>query len=217
MLRNILIVCLLSALADQAVAGCPGGTYRGLFGKCWPECDGSICGAIQRSADLGKGLALGPGLAAWILASRNTSIQGAQPIPDNIRQALTGYIDDDVMGMAMYRVGDPGVVNLGGTVVRFGDVQAVTLIDVIIFKTQYDALNNPGLWAHELTHVKQYRGMGVPHFAFSYMERPSNVEDNAYTVGNGFQNWFQANNPDLNPAPLVAPPGFRPGGPPPGF
>src|ERR1700723_777604 len=108
MVRNILIVCLLLALENQAVAGCPAGTYRGLFGKCWLECGGSICGAIQRTGDVGKGLALGPGLAAWIVASRNTSIQGAQSIPDNIRQALTGYIDDDVMDMAMYRVGDPG-------------------------------------------------------------------------------------------------------------
>ncbi len=144
----------------------------------------------------------GAALAAWLLESRNTSINGAQPIPDSIRQALAGYIDEQDMNIVRFRVGDAGTFNFAGMTMRYGniggDVGAVTLIDVVVFRNASDAYGNPGLWAHELTHVKQYRLWGLQSFAVSYVRNWHDVEDPAYGIGNGYASWAATHNVGAN-------------------
>jgi len=43
---------------------------------------------------------------------------------------------------------------------RFGDASAITLDDVVMFRNESDAQNNPVLWAHELAHVMQHEWWG---------------------------------------------------------
>jgi Domain of unknown function (DUF4157) len=188
--RRVAHTVLLGSLSiiTTNVLACPQGQYESL-GMCWPEIGGAVGQGFEHlkkeiPAQLG-----GNPLEVWIVGSRNTSINGAQPIPPQIRQALTGYIEDSVMNIARFRIGDEGVLNLAGLTERYGDASAVTLIDVIVFRNANDAYNNASLWAHELTHVKQFRDWGVHNFAISYTRNYSDIENPAYAVGNGYAQW----------------------------
>jgi Domain of unknown function (DUF4157) len=144
-------------------------------------------------------------LEQWILASHNTAINGAMPIPPQIRQALTGYASEDSMNRVRYKIGDNGFLNLAHMLEQGGFASAVTLIDVIIFRGPSEA-SDPSIWAHELTHVDQYRDWGVHSFAIQYARDYNSVEAPAYAKGNGYWAWAQnqgiAQNqgPPLNPS-----------------
>ncbi len=137
----------------------------------------------------------GAALEQWLSGSRNTAIGTSQPIPPQIRQALTGYIENDILNRARFKVGDNGILNLAGLSIAYGDriygheVQAVTLIDLIVFRNEWDAYNNPALWAHELTHVKQFRDWGTHDFSIRYARNSNGVEEPAYAVGNNYDAW----------------------------
>jgi len=62
-------------------------------------------------------------------------------------------------------------------------VQAVTLGDVILFRDTRLAAD-PLLWAHELTHVEQYRRLGVEGFALRYVQQAWVLEQEAITKAN---------------------------------
>ena len=211
--RFLPLSVLLAAWANVVMGGCPDGQSRGAFGWCYPNVGGSVGQGAQHLKEEFQAQTAGPALELWINQSRNTSINGAQPIPDFIRQLLTGYIDDDVMSRARFRVGDNGVLNLGGLSIRYGDVNAITLYDVIVFRNADDAYYNPSLWAHELTHVQQFRDWGVHAFALRYARDYSGVEGPAYAKGNGYAQWAATspNAPIMPPTPVqpaVAPSGY---------
>jgi hypothetical protein len=62
------------------------------------------------------------------------------------------------------------------------DVNAVTLVDIIVFRNPDDALNNAALWAHELKHVQQYLQWGVGEFAARYTRDYNAIEAPAYEI-----------------------------------
>lgn len=134
----------------------------------------------------------GPALEQAIIASRDTAINGAMPIPPHIRQQLIGYVSEDSLNRARYKIGDNGFVNLARLLEQGGTASAVTLIDVIVFIGPSEA-EDPALWAHELTHVEQYRDWGVHSFAVQYARNHGSVEDPAYAKGNGYWGWRQQN------------------------
>lgn len=141
--------------------------------------------------ELQANLLTGPTLEQAIIASRNTAINGAMPIPPNIRQQLAGYASEDSMNRVRYKIGDNGFVNLARLLEQGGLANAVTLIDVIVFRGPSEAAD-PALWAHELTHVDQYRD-GTHSFAVRYTRNWQTIENPAYEKQNNFDNW-QANN-----------------------
>jgi hypothetical protein len=57
-----------------------------------------------------------------------------------------------------------GVSLATGILEANGNVNAITVDNIIIFQNDQDA-SDPGLWAHELVHVTQYRNMGIDGFA----------------------------------------------------
>jgi len=130
----------------------------------------------------------GPTLEQAIIASHNTAINGAMPIPPQIRQQLTGYASEDSMNRVRYKIGDNGFANLAHLLEQGGVAAAVTLIDVVVFRGPSEAAD-PSIWAHELTHVDQYRDWGVHSFAVQYARNWRSVEDPAYAKGNGYQAW----------------------------
>ncbi|MFV0297678.1 MAG: DUF4157 domain-containing protein [Hyphomicrobiaceae bacterium] len=82
--------------------------------------------------------------------------------------------------------------------------QAVTLIDVIVFKNANDANFNPVLWAHELKHVQQFASWGARDFAIRYLRSWNSVENEAYKAQNVFAARRQstlAPSPSWPPAP----------------
>ncbi|WP_284946749.1 eCIS core domain-containing protein [Acidisoma cladoniae] len=111
-------------------------------------------------------------------------------MPPQIRQALTGYILPEVMDRARFKVGDMGAINAAAVIQYLNhDVTAVTLVDLIVFRNPNDAYGNPALWAHELTHVKQFMDWGVENFGIRYARNPDDVENPAYAVQNGYAQW----------------------------
>ena len=128
-------------------------------------------------------------LQEWIVQSRNAAANdGTQSIPSNIRNKLAKYYDDRVLNTARYKVGDNGTLNAAKTMFQNPDVNAVTLIDIIVFRYPADAANNLALWAHELKHVQQYLDWGVRDFASRYIRDFKAIEDPAYEIQNTVTN-----------------------------
>ncbi|MFC2972304.1 DUF4157 domain-containing protein [Azotobacter bryophylli] len=123
------------------------------------------------------------GLENWIVQSRNTLAAGnVQPIPLHIRAQLEPYYDLRVLESVRYKAGDDGELNAASAVMQNPDVNAVTLMDIIVFRNPEDALNNVALWAHELKHVQQYLEWGTRGFAERYTRDYSAVESPAYQI-----------------------------------
>jgi hypothetical protein len=119
---------------------------------------------------------LAPFLAGWIVAARDAAkAEGVEPIPARIRAALTGYVPEQTLEAVRWRQG----VSLPQNLIRFGDVQAMTLDHVIVFEDRRAALEDPKLWAHELKHVMQFAEWGVDGFATRYLRDYEAVEHDA--------------------------------------
>jgi hypothetical protein len=141
----------------------------------------------------------GAALAQMIIQSHNTAINGSMSIPSTIRQQLTGYASEDSMNRVRYKAGDNGALNLAHLIEQGGMASAVTLIDVVVFRGPSEA-EDPSIWAHELTHVDQYRDWGVNSFAVQYVRNWHGVEDPAYAKGNSYASWA-ANQGDASTDP----------------
>ena len=181
LLRLALLPLALLALPVRAQTFCPPGQQPiCLSGACLcmpaaasdPQ---AVYDRVQRMATLA--------LQSWIQQSRDRLVAGGvEPIPLHIRSQLEPYFDLAVLESAHFRVGDEVVLNAGNTLLRNPDVNAVTLIDVIVFRHEEDARNNVALWAHELKHVEQYLDWGVAEFARRYTQDFRAVERPAYAL-----------------------------------
>lgn len=119
-----------------------------------------------------------PALAASIRYSRQEALSGrAQAIPWRVRKVLAPYFPDDVLDAVRWTT--PHGLNLGTVVAGwFYRDGAVTLDDVVVFSDRRCA-QNWGMWAHELTHVLQYRALGVDGFARRYLTDWAELEGQA--------------------------------------
>lgn len=64
------------------------------------------------------------------------------------------------------------------------DVVAITLNDIVVFRNEYEA-QNVVTWAHEFTHVLQYRNMGIDTFANVYTTNAWILENQAIDMQAG--------------------------------
>ncbi|ADV13006.1 eCIS core domain-containing protein [Mesorhizobium ciceri] len=148
--------------------------------------------AVQAVADalneLQANFLTGPALEHAIRASHNSAIKGSMPIPPEIQKQLKGYSTKDSMKVVRYKIKDKGFVNLARLLEQGGFADAVTLIDVVVFRGPGEAAD-PSIWAHELKHVEQYQAWGVRRFAIRYARNSGSVEKPAYAKGNGFLAW----------------------------
>ncbi|NKJ38734.1 DUF4157 domain-containing protein [Rhizobium sp. SG570] len=188
---------LLTVDLGEASA-CPSGQYEScVLGACvcLPEIGGDVGRGAEHLKNELKGQIGGPVLAPYIQQSRNDAMNGAMPIPPYVRQRLTGYASEDSMNRARYKIGDNGALNLGHLTMQmgWGDPQAITLIDVIVFRGPSEA-NDIALWAHELVHVDQYRDWGLQGFALRYARNSNEVEAPAYAKGGGYNAWAASHN-----------------------
>jgi hypothetical protein len=131
-------------------------------------------------------------LEQWINHSYRTSYPTALPLPTAIHTALANYFDQDLLAAVRYQVAGEDMQNLAELTMSYGDqvsgleTQAMTLVDLVVFRKEEDALHNLELWAHELAHVQQYRTWGVSEFARRYVGNPQLVEGEANAVERGF-------------------------------
>ncbi|MBD9449489.1 DUF4157 domain-containing protein [Rhizobium sp. RHZ02] len=130
----------------------------------------------------------GPILASVITASRDEAIHKALPIPAHIRRQLTGYASEDSMNRVRYKINNDSSFSLAYLLEHGGFADAVTLIDVVVFRDPRVAAS-PCAWAHELTHVDQFREWGVEGFAVRYARDWRTVESQAYAKGDGYDRW----------------------------
>ncbi|EPE94516.1 hypothetical protein B5K06_22900 [Rhizobium grahamii] len=130
----------------------------------------------------------GPILEGVLVKSRDVATKGSLPIPPDIRKQLTGYSTEASMNHVRYRIGDVGSFNLATILEHGGFADAVTLIDVVVFRDA-QAAATASAWAHELTHVDQYQEWGVHGFAVRYAQNWQAVENAAYSKGDGLARW----------------------------
>jgi len=124
----------------------------------------------------------GSALGEAIRHSRNAAIGQTKPIPAVIRSQLTDFFPDSVLDRARFKVGDSGVANLARNTLFNPNVGAMTIDDVIVFRSDDDSEKNVSLWAHELRHVQQYLEWGVHSFAIQYVRDSGRVENEAYAL-----------------------------------
>ena len=131
-------------------------------------------------------------LGQWIEATRDDAVrQGVRPVPPKMYRALVGYFPSSLLNGVRYGVGDSDAFSLPGLAFQYGDVAAITLGDVVLFRDQHVAETDVKLWAHELTHVQQFQRWGTAGFAAHYVSDAAGVEREAYANADQFVAWQQ--------------------------
>jgi hypothetical protein len=171
---------LLLALPALAQESCPIGQYPVCLVVCFcapidPNQGGQVLQDVER-------MATGSLVFALRQARDEATASGSQPIPLHIRAQLEPWYDFAVLDAARYRVGDEQQISAANALLQNPDVNAVTLIDTIIFRRSADAEDNVALWAHELKHVQQYQELGVEEFARRYTRDYQALEGPAYEI-----------------------------------
>ncbi|MBC3451723.1 hypothetical protein ACVWZ5_000247 [Pseudomonas sp. TE6283] len=171
---------LLLTLPVFAQESCPTGQYQVCLVVCFcspvdPNQGGQVLQDVER-------MATGSLVFALRQARDEATVSGSQPIPLHIRAQLEPWYDFAVLDAARYRVGDEQQISAANALLQNPDVNAVTLIDTIIFRRSTDAEDNAALWAHELRHVQQYQELGVEEFARRYTRDYQALEGPAYEI-----------------------------------
>lgn len=123
-------------------------------------------------------------LANALILSRDAAwAEGTRPMPPRIRQALLSWYPADLLDSIEYRVGIAEDSTLQSLAIRYGEANAVTLIDTIVFADPQEAESDIALWAHEVKHVEQVRRWGLMGFAQAYVRDHQSVEAEAYAIG----------------------------------
>ena len=171
---------LLLALPAFAQDSCPVGQYQVCLVVCFcapidPNQGGQVLQDVER-------MATGSLVFALRQAREEATANGTQPTPLHIRAQLEPWYDFAVLDAARYRVGNEQQISAANALLQNPDVNAVTLIDTVIFRRPADAEDNVALWAHELKHVQQYQELGVEGFAQQYTRDYQALEGPAYEI-----------------------------------
>ena len=177
-LAALLVLCLSVPLSAQESA-CPAGEKQVCLNGCICLPDlGKIAGVPDGIYQVAA-----PALALWLTQSRaEAASSGVQPIPAPVRERLLRWYDASVLDAVSYKISDNGQLNAANAMLQNPDIGAVTLIDIIIFRSAEDAEQNIALWAHELKHVQQYQALGVDEFARRYTRDFNELEGPAYKI-----------------------------------
>lgn len=123
--------------------------------------------------------AVAPALATTIRLTRDRAwASGVRPAPANVIKALAPYFSPGLLTQVRWRTPMPQPSMSGLLVHWYFREGAVTLSDVVLFSDSGLA-QDPGFWAHELTHVEQYRRYGVDGFARRYVNDWESLEREA--------------------------------------
>jgi hypothetical protein len=180
MKRLSLVLGLLLAAPALAEQVCPSGQYPVCLMGCFcAPIDPGQAGQILKDVELMASSSL---VYALRQARDEATARGSEPIPLHIRAQLEPWYDFAVLDAARYRVGDEQQISAANALLQNPDVNAVTLIDTIIFRHASDGEDNVALWAHELKHVQQYQELGVEEFARRYTRDYNALEGPAYKI-----------------------------------
>lgn len=172
--RTVLFLAL--AAPASAFAACPAGEMEMCFASCicLPEL------TQVRERVLGSAAQT---LERWLLQSRDNALMaGTEAMPESIRTLLLPHYDTALLDTVRYRVGALDELDVASAMLQNPDIQAVTLVDVVVFRNREDAERDVGLWAHELWHARQYREWGSTGFVQRYTRDFAAVEAPAYDI-----------------------------------
>ena len=148
----------------------------------------SLESSRQAAVDRAVGIAA-PALAGWITASRDPLVPGAAPPPPAMVTLLSGDFPPSVLSSVRYRIGWPaGVARIA---FRLTDARAITLDHIIVFRDGRVAAD-PVIWAHELTHVRQFERWGAPGFVERYLKNREAIETEAWVAATDYKMWALA-------------------------
>jgi hypothetical protein len=132
----------------------------------------------------------GEALAALIDSARRDAIAaGVSAIPPGMYRALLGFFPADLLATVRFAVGRTDPLDLPSLAFSYGDAIAMTLGEVVLFKSEHQARTDARLWAHELTHVMQYQRWGIDGFADRYVRDSAAVEREAIDNAKRFAAW----------------------------
>ena len=121
----------------------------------------------------------GPALGAAIRISKWKARRGgARPLPRYVRERLSGHFPAEMLSRVRWVSLERELLDVSFREACLEGTGALTLDDTIIFSSER-AATDLHLWAHELTHVSQFRRLGVEGFAEAYSTDPSGLERHA--------------------------------------
>ncbi len=133
----------------------------------------------------------GSALARLIEEARQQAIaDGVRPVPPGVSSALLGYFPAALLQRVRFASSGAPPLTLPALAFAYGDAVALTLGDVVQFKTERMAQSDLKTWAHELTHVMQYQRWGIDGFAQRYVRDSAEVEQEAIDNANRFMTWL---------------------------
>ena len=133
----------------------------------------------------------GSALARLIEDARQQAIaDGVRSIPPLVYRSLLGYFPAALLQRCRFATGSSRALTLPALAFSYGDATAITLGDVVLFKSETMAQSDLKVWAHELTHVMQYQRWGVDGFAERYVRDTQSVEQEAIDNANRFLAWL---------------------------
>lgn len=149
----------------------------------WRRAETAARTAAQRTEQELRGrqipVEVAPALAATIRLTRDRAYSsGVRPMPEDVKRALAPYFPSAVLAQVRWRPPMPRPSMSGMLVHWYFREGAVTVHDVVLFSDERLA-NDPAFWAHELTHVEQYRRYGVDGFARRYVSGWEKLEAEA--------------------------------------
>jgi len=131
-------------------------------------------------------------LVTLIQAARESAIaNGVKTMPPQIHSALLGFFPDAILRKVRYNSGQADAISIPGLALNYGHIDAVTLVDVIMFRDDRAARTDAKLWAHELTHVMQYERWGIDGFATRYLQDYNAVEQEARDNADRYVTWSE--------------------------
>jgi uncharacterized protein DUF4157 len=130
-------------------------------------------------------------LAELIDSARQQAIaDGVRQVPTAVYRSLLGYFPAALLQKCRFATGRSHALTLPALAFSYGDATAITLGDVVLFKTDRVAETDLKVWAHELTHVMQYQRWGIEGFANRYVRDSRAVEQEAIDNANRFAAWL---------------------------
>ena len=134
---------------------------------------------FRRTSRISRTL-VGDALAVAIRNAKAQASNGVRPVPGYISQQLQVFFGAELFASVSYNTLEAGRISLDGLVMVLNNhVEAITVEDIVVFRTEADAQQDRGCWAHELTHVQQYRARGNPIFANTYTTNAWVLENEA--------------------------------------
>jgi Domain of unknown function (DUF4157) len=123
-------------------------------------------------------------------ARQRAIADGVRPIPPSVYRALLGYFPSALLQRCRFATGTSRALTLPALAFSYGDATAITLGEVILFKSERVAETDLKAWAHELTHVMQYQRWGIDGFADHCLQNCSAVRQEASDNADRFMAWL---------------------------